>query len=484
MCIICNQPKQRKSWEVEQEIEGGLLYKKTIEINKDICADCFKIESVTEIKGNKCFISFSEYAKDFEEGFWANSSFNRDDFISLKDGYDILNRNGIVNTPRESDKMKRAKQWVQDRNPALLFQMAVPDGWSMRLQKKNFIFKKDFDFLLSLPPVKIDGILQMNWYGSKKKHNLSEERIEELYRIGWVRFGFKGEPKFGNHLIEKKRVCVKCGSIKSFDDFRFNHHCRVWECLECESIRCHNAYYSLPPEELEKKRAYAREIRKSKKSKKKDEELKSRTDVRDWTYCKKNGLKSLTAVRKKARNFDSPEVKWLHSGFYNGRGCDGKYWDHYYENLFVLYGIENPMGDNSRRTYDNDHIFPVSKFFAYLPLFRRVVKQCNLPKPSVREQRMGYGGIEDTNTNNFLNLRPMESEKNRLKSANVDPEEINEHYGKLAKIMPELFPNGYIPIPTEEFEKAERNHEYYVSIRNSVKIATIETNHEQMILGV
>lgn len=475
-CKICNKSGvERKKYLIKQQIEENFCFEKLIPINKDICADCFKPESISGHNGQKVLIAMALYGKDFQDTFWKNSNFKREDVVTMIEAYEKLNELGVMHCPRIEERRKRSKEWIEHRNPFLIKKIKMPMG-AVKLEKTNIIFKKDFDFLLSLPPIKIDGKLQMNFYGNTK-HKLSEERILELYKMGWVRYGFDGQPKFGNHLVDEQRVCVKCGKIKCFNEFPHPNEtvwedantkaitgCRRWECRDCESIRLKEYYEALPEEEKEAKRLCARLLRKTEKGKKKEKERMNKPHNRDWNNVSRNSTSSLTKIRKKCLNMNSPEIQWINSGFYNGRGCDLKDWKRYYEILFVIYDIEDPKGDNSKRSYDNDHIFPVSKFFSYIPVFRMIVSQCKLPMP-LREVRRGYRGLEDANLNHFLNQRPMKSELNRLKSNIVDPDEINTHFEELSKAMPELFPNGYKPVPVEAFQAAEKKHEEMLKLR-------------------
>ena len=411
-CIVCGENKKRKSFLIKQKIQEGIWFEQNFKINRDICEDCYKPESLMHRNGLIYHVSIELYAKDFEQEFWNTCKLKRDEILNMHQVVGILAEKGIVNTTlKAKDRAKKGRIWIKIRNSNFLFEMGVPDGMKLHLQKTTFILRKDFEALLKLPQDTIDGVKQISYMGNKK-HQLSEEKLNELHKEGWVRFGDNGEPRFGNHLIEKKRCCVRCGLIKNWDDFRNNKQGNSWECLDCERARGKKYYV----ENKEKCLAWA----KTPEAKKRRRELEK--DPK-YIYAKR--------IRRRLKNYMKTAFGGKSPSLWNQKTqVTSKQLVELLEDLSEDWMNKNNYGAGSNLDHEGawhiDHLIPLCLWEEY--------KHIN---PFYIE---GAEGDEQIGPNHWSNLRPLCAKENMGRdSRDLDLNEVKLHYQKLESLYPERF---------------------------------------------
>ncbi len=411
-CIICGENKKRKSFFVKQNIQETVWFEKEFKINKDICEDCYKPESLICRKGFIYHVSIELYAKDFEKRFWDSCELKRDEILSMHQVMDILAEKGIVNnTLKGRDRAKRGRDWIKIRNGTFLFEMGVPDGMRLHLQKTLFILRKDFEALLKLWHDIINGVTQISYMGNKK-HELSEERLNELHKEGWVRFTDNGEPRFGNHLIEKRRCCVRCGLIKNWDDFRDHKQGNLWECLDCERVRAKKYYVE--------NKEYCLARAKSPEAKKRKRELEKNPK---YIYARR--------IRNRLKKYIRTAFGGKSPSLWNKRTqVTSKQLVELLENLSEDWMNEKNYGAGSNLDHEGawhiDHLIP-------LCLWEKN-KHIN---PFYIE---GAEGDEQIGPNHWSNLRPLCAKENMSRgSRDLDLNEVKLHYQKLERLYPERF---------------------------------------------
>ena len=397
---------------IEQKIQEGIWFEQEFKINRDICEDCYKPESLSCRRSFIYHVYMELYAKDFERKFWNSCKLKRDEILSMHEVVDILVEKSIANTTLKGRaRAKKGRDWIKIRNSNFLFEMGIPDGMKLNLTKTLFILRKDFGALLKLPQNMINGVKQISYMGNKK-HELSEEKLNKLHKEGWVRFADNGEPRFGNHLIEKKRCCVRCGLIKNWDDFRDIKHGNSWECLDCERVKA-KKYYVENKEDF-----FARS--KTPEAKKRRRELE-----RDpkYIYAKRIrgrlkrymqtafGGKSPSLWNKKTQVTSQQLVELL-------------------EDLSEDWMNKNNYGVGSNLDHEGawhiDHLIPLCLWEEY--------KHIN---PFYIE---GAEGDEQIGPNHWSNLRPLCAKENMSRgSRDLDLNEVKLHYQKLEGVYPERF---------------------------------------------
>ena len=422
-CIICEEDKKIKSFLVKQKIQeevwlgnektasfrDEVWFEKEFKINRDICEDCYKPESLSCRKGFIYHVSMEPYAKDFKRKFWDTCKFKKDEILDMNQVVDILVEKGILNTTLKGrHRRKPARAWIKVRGADYLFKMDAPDGNDLRLQKTLFILRKDFEVLLKLPRDVIDGVRQIS-YMANSKHKLSEEKLNELNKEGWVRFATNGEPRFANHLIKKKRCCVRCGLIKNWDDFRDHKAGNVWECLDCERARAKKYYV----ENKEKFLALA----KTPEAKKRRRELEKNPK---YIYARR--------IRRRLKDYMKTALGGKSPSLWNKKTqVTSKQLVELLEDLSEDWMNENNYGAGSNLDHEGawhiDHLIPLCLWEEH--------KHVN---PFYKE------GDEEIGPNHWSNLRPLCAQENMSRnSRDLDLDEVKSHYEKLKGLYPERF---------------------------------------------
>ena len=397
---------------IKQKIQESVWFEQEFKINKDICEDCYKPESLICRKGSIYHVSIELYAKDFEQKFWDTCKFKKDEILTMHQVVDIHAEKGIANTTlKGQDRAKKGKDWIKIRNRNFLFEMGVPNGMSLHLQKTIFILRKDFEALLKFPQDIIDGVKQIS-YMANKKHQLSKEKLNELHKEGWVRFAGNGEPRFGNHFIEKKRCCVRCGLVKNWDDFRDHKQANSWECLDCERVRAKKYYVE------NKEKCLARA--KSPERKKRRRELEKNPK---YIYAKR--------IRSRLKRYIETAFGGKSPFLWNKKTqVTSKQLVELFEDLSEDWMNENNYGVGPNLDHEGawhiDHLIPLCLW----------EKNKNI-NPFYIE---GVEGDEQIGPNHWSNLRPLCAKENMGRDIrDLDLNEVKLHYQKLERLYPERF---------------------------------------------
>jgi hypothetical protein len=68
---------------IEQKIQEGIWFEQEFKINRDICEDCYKPESLSCRRSFIYHVYMELYAKDFERKFWNSCKLKRDEILSM-----------------------------------------------------------------------------------------------------------------------------------------------------------------------------------------------------------------------------------------------------------------------------------------------------------------------------------------------------------------------------------------------------------------
>ena len=281
----------------------------------------------------------------------------------------------------------------------------------LHLQKTIFILRKDFEALLKLPQDMINGVRQISYMGNKK-HQLSEEKLNELHKEGWVRFADNGEPRFGNHLIEKKRCCIRCGLIKNWDDFRDHKQGNSWEFLDCERVRAKEYYVE------NKEKCLARA--KSPEAKKRRRELEKNPK---YIYARR--------IRNRLKRYIQTAFGGKSPNLWNKRTqVTSKQLVELLEDLSEDWMNEKNYGAGSNLDHEGawhiDHLIPLCLWEEYKHINPFYIK--------------GAEGDEQIGPNHWSNLRPLCAKENMGRdSRDLDLNEVKLHYQKLEGLYPKRF---------------------------------------------
>ena len=399
-CIICNKEKERKTFIIEQKITDDVVYRKEIKINQNICPECFREDSVTRQKGDRIAVVLEPYKEIVDEKFWAKSEIKREDILFMSEVAGILKQKGFLRSESTGSELSiRAKKMIQLRNPKFIKIIKAPSFKRLNLENKPYITKLDFESFLNAYENRAGD--NMRYVAKGKTNELSDDRILELFNLGYVIFRSDGEPKFGDNLTKKMKPCTKCGEIKSWSDFyekkdgqRFN---KCFDC--CKKYR--ERYYE---ENCEDVKAYMREYNKTPAGK-----------ASQKKYYKNNpAYRAIKNQRKKiSKLLKSGQIRASKTMGLNT--CDFK---KYIAGQFQIYGDWMSWDNYGAETWHIDHIIPISVWD----------ENCHL-LPTYFE---GMG------PNHYTNLRPLESVENVNRSNSVDPKEIEEHFRKIAEIFPDM----------------------------------------------
>ncbi len=410
-CIICHEEKPRKTFNIKQKLTADFDYELELNINKDICEECFKPESIGDKIGVSILqVNVAPYAKDFERAFWEKSDIKRDDIYTLYEIVDILIEKKIRTTTVADKRDTRgiAKAWVDMINPSMRFDIEMPTADQLYSQRCSVVKKKDLEVLLNFPKAVVDGEVCMN-YKCTSKHKLSKHRIEELFRMGYATFGKNGEPKFGNNLKEKKRICIRCGEIKDWEGFRVSGQNNVWECLDCESIR-YKKYYAENHETM-------LERAKTPKAKKRRRELEKNPK---YIYARR--IRGRLKRYMKTALAGSNPCKWNKNTEITNRE-----FVELLEDLSEEWMSEHNYGSglnlDHEGTWHIDHVIPLCLWEEY--------KHINpfYNKEAEKDSQIG--------PNHWTNLRPLCAQENMTRSSrDLDLKEVQAHYEKLKLLYP------------------------------------------------
>jgi len=420
-CIICEEDKKRKSFLVKQELQEGVWFEKEIGINKKICEDCFKPESLGYQVGDRFHIYIKSYAEEFKQNFWAKSEIKRDDLMSMIEVTNTLLEKGIKDTiPRccarsevaENDyKNRRGRQWVDRKDPNVRFKMMVPTSQAIVLGEASFVKKEDFDRLIKLPREVVRNVTQIT-YTANCKHKLSKERLDELHKEGWVKYGVNKEPRFGNHLIHKKRACVICGEIKDWEGFRVSGQNNVRECLDCEKIRTRKYYVENQTE--------IREKAKTPEARKRRRELDKTTK---YKYSR--------AIRSRLKRYVKTAFGGSNPTLWNkNTEITNREFVELLEDLSEEWMSEHNYGVGLNLDHEGawhiDHVIPLCLWEKY--------KHINPFYKKEREKGNQIG------PNHWTNLRPLCAKENmRRETRDLNLNELASHYQKLRNLYPKRF---------------------------------------------
>ena len=412
-CIICGRNNVKaKSFLIKQEVQEGVFYEKEIPINKNICETCYKPESLGGLVGgrvDKYYVYIELYAKDFEDEYWNKSKIKRDEILNCKQITDALVGKGRSNTIMDGDSRgyrKIGRMWVQEKYPNMFFKLKVPNGVHLTLQDTSFVLKKDFEEVLKMPQDRIDGVTQIKYLGNGK-HKLSKERLDELHKEGWVRFGNNGEPRFGNHLIEKKRCCVRCGLIKNWDKFRESGGCHAWECLDCQRAKAKKYY-------VENRERYLANA-------KTPEARKRRAEYEKTPHQKYAGN-----LRKRLKRYVKTALKDKSPSFFNKKtGITNRELVELLEDLSEDWmNHNNHYVENHEGAWHIDHVIPLSLWETHChinPFYDESVPV---------EERIG--------PNHWSNVRPLCAIENMNRPyRDLDYEDVKNHYDRIRALYPD-----------------------------------------------
>ena len=399
-CIICNEEKERKTFIIEQKITDDVVYKKEIKINQNICPECFKEDSVTgrSTSNGQITVTLLPYKEIIDAKFWANSKIKREDILFMNEAAQILQKKGI-------EKSKTTEYLIKIRNPKFIKKMKAPVEGKLGIFKKNYITKQDFESVLNISERCAGDIIK---YRGVTNHNLDDDRILELFNLGYVVFGSRGLIRLGNNKTKKNKVCTKCGEIKSWSDFPKSKSCQSHNrCFDCRK-NYREKYYQ---ENSEAFKARVKAYRKTPAGKAVRKEWEENNPAR----------KVLRNLRKRLGEVVDGDIKAETKDV----GMNTKDVKRYLEKQFVIYGEwmnwdNKGAGENSdhQDCWHVDHLIPISKW-----------KEKKHLLPTYFE---GMG------PNHYTNLRPLSGIENIARGNKVNPEEIEEHFKKIEEIFPDM----------------------------------------------
>lgn len=406
-CIICGEEKERKTFIIEQKITDDVVYKKEVKINQDICPECFREDSVTGQRGDQIRVVLAPYKEIIDAEFWGSSEIKRDDILFMSEAAQILKQKGIISSESDGGEFsKRAKRVIRNKNPNFIKTIKAPSIRGIHLEIRPYITKPDFERLLN--HIKNRAGDYMGYMGKGKIHELSDDRISELFDLGYVIFGSDGKPKFGDNKTKKNKPCTKCGEIKSWLDFYEykDRGRRSNECLDCIKKRTKKRY----EENCEALKAKGREYNKSPAGKAARKKYEAAPERRIF----KNLRKRLGEVVDGDIKAETKDV-----------GMNTKGVKRYLEKQFVIYGEwmnwdNKGAGENldHQDCWHVDHLIPISKW--------------------KEEKNLLPTYFEGMGPNHYTNLRPLSGIENIARGNKVDPKEIEEHFKKIAEIFPDM----------------------------------------------
>jgi len=403
-CIICNEEKERKTFIIEQKITDDVVYKKKIKINQNICPECFREDSVAGQHGDQIKVVLTPYKEIVEAKFWAKSEIKREDILFMSEVAEILKQRGSLRSKMVGGELsKNAREMIQRKNPSFIKKIKAPSLQGIHLVNRPYITKLDFEsFLNCHQKLKGDNI---KYAGKDKVNKLSEGRILDLFNLGYVIFGSDGKPKFGDNRTKKMKPCIKCGEIKGWSDFYEYKDLgsRSNECLDCTKKRYE--------ENREARNSYMREYNKTPTAK---------AMRKKWAENNPEH-KVIKNLRRRIREVVDGEI----TAETKDVGMNTKEVKRYLEKQFVIYGEwmnwdNKGAGENSdhQDCWHVDHLIPISKW-----------KEKKHLLPTYFE---GMG------PNHYTNLRPLSGIENIARGNKVNPEEIEEHFKKIAEIFPDM----------------------------------------------
>ena len=465
-CVLCGERQKEKTFVIKKEIDGFPCEIK-LELSRQICEGCFIEGTVRGIVNNKSLkLDLKPYQERFIKEWWEKSDLNQEDFMEMYEAFLFLEKKGIMSSTRKDNSTirNRMKDWIDIKNPSLRVRIEAPSLVKNQILpqviSKNLVYKKKFqEFVEDGWLERVDGNLHGCRY-YKGKHWLSEEKIKELYLNRFVNFNSNGDPMFMSNEIKRLKICTMCGELLPFSRFTKNrkglksHY--MWQCRCCVNKTKNEEYEKLSEEEKEKKRQYARDYNKTEKGKASRKKHESSPARRRMRNARKQTNELFKKLEKSGKNQDHKTL----NTYYKGNGCLGKFWLDWWDKqkeFFGLKELEYGVGKNGDHSdgLHQDHVFPLSKFWDYYPLFMKIVDQCDLPEQPTRYRHLEKKEL--IQQGHFLNLRPLAGKENIYRGNNLLCEEINEHYANIAIIFPELFPNGYKPIRQEEWNAFEED---------------------------
>lgn len=463
-CPICYEEKlETEFYEISLGIVGG--ESQISKIVKDGCKCCLSASDINIIRRETKIVDFSYEIKriaHYEKIKYGNyaKKILGDVVYDRGEVADILIKEGFLKSDQEktSERGKAAKNFISKRVNAHFpdFKRMPKFGYTHPTQRRHTYR----DVMTDSDMKKIINILNAAKGFSKfkynKKNNLDEKQkqvnklVEEGYCI--VNKNNNKSLSFRENLDKKLRPCLHCGEILSIGMFPESS----WKCLECRREHGRDRYLNLSEEEKEKCRETTRAYRKTEKGKASVKKSLSRPEQKARRTVRR---RSKVYIKLLQDTVEGKDHKRLNT-HYKGLGCNGGFWKKWVNELVEVYGLqglEYGSGENGdhKACYHMDHVFPITKFWDYYPLFMQIVGQCDFP-------RLPWKGHENTEITDlihegiFLNLRPMDGFENMSRSNRLCCEEINEHFSKTSRVFPELFPNGYEPIKQEDWDLFEK----------------------------
>lgn len=426
-CLVCHKKKKKASFQITQTIAGGFLYEANLFVDKDICQNCLKPESVVRLKNHKTlYVSFVPYKEEFVTSFWERCEFNRNDILSLYETTDVLIKEKLLTDAIRrdpKDHRKRGRDWMKVRDPRIIFPLDVPSPHDNNLSLLEAHYIKKSDLAVWIDRAKRNPMTDQD-FRVCRRNKLSKEQIEKLTYLGYVRFDKDGLPKFGNDCINKKRVCLDCGDLKDFDDFYTHANGGItYTCLHCDSERS-KIYYE---ENVDKLNKYNKKYRNSDRGKEREKFYRSKPENK----LRRNLRKRLRDFMSASDNNYGKDISMTNKGL-----------KAYIQSLFPIYVPDMTWDDygsgkngDHKDSWHIDHIIPLSGWdeFKYIhPLY-----------------------FEGMSPNHWSNLRPLDALENisrggttnkkyyKRKAEIIDLEEINAHFLAMADLYPD---KGFGPI--------------------------------------
>jgi len=441
-CLVCHKNKKKASFQITQTIAGGFLYETDVFVDKDICQNCLKPESIVRLKDRKTLhVSLVPYKEDFVKCFWERCKFNRNDILSLSETTDILIKEKILKDSLRDTReyRKRGRDWVKARDPRIIFRLDIPSNHDNNLSLMEANFVKKSDLTAWIDRTKRNPMTNQD-FRVCRRNKVSKGKMEKLTYLGYVRFDKDGLPKFGNDCINKKRVCLDCGDLKDFDDFYTHANGGItYTCLECESAR-KEVYYK---ENVDKLKEYNKKYRNSDRGKEREKFYRSKPE---------NKMRRNLRQRLKVFMEQTSEDNYGKDICMTNRELKA-----YIESLFHIYIPDMTWDDygsgkngDHKDSWHIDHIIPLSGWdeFKYIhPLY-----------------------FEGMSPNHWSNIRPLNGLENisrggtnnkkyyKRKTEVIDLEEINAHFLAMADLYPD---KGFGPInwPIKLQESQEQQKE-------------------------
>jgi len=445
-CPICYQDKGIEDF---YEISLGVVGEESDFscLVTDGCKECIKTEDIKispknqRVKFTYEILNRAKYEKIKIKNYLKEVLGFEGEFLGIGDVTEICLENGVIESKHAEKYLnkelsgkeiassritRRVKERIENQNqkdPRYPTLHKVPRfGYDYPNRNGNsymrIMMRADMDKFLDLQ----EEDSQWSGWRYSQKATIPKEKALELEMKGFLMIGKTGDLAFRWNKQKELKPCRYCGEVYNIDEFyqvsektirkgitnktgtreKGWHSCKCKKCVAKNSVE---VYHSMTEEQ---KKAHIENVIQWRKE--------NRDKVR--AYAKNPRQRMLNSVRKRLKDFlrtkdqnyskDVDKTRKELVEYLESLWVDGMSWDNY--------GAGENF--NHQDCWHVDHLIPISKW--------------NEGKYLLPTYFEGMG------PNHYTNLRPLSGVENIVRGNKVDPEEIEEHFKKIAEIFPDM----------------------------------------------